>query len=197
MTYWSESPRHEADFMSVTIGSLRGDDQRMLEDLDLLPGSSEDEDDDDEEEGEEEQEPESEEGVDDEVSASRDPVPASSTAAAAPPSTSSVVVPTLGSEPLLTRSTRHGTTSGIPWFEEMIEGSRLGRVMKGRRGVGISDDDFTKIQWEVSEWHDDGTGGAVRQMQSSSSSYSRGSSGKRKRGSRTELGEGSSRQKRT
>lgn len=192
MTYWSESPRDEADFVSVTIGSLHGDDQRMLEDLDLLPGSSEDEDDDDDEE---EEEPESEEGVDDEVPASRDPVPASSTATAAPPS-SSVVVPTLGSEPLLTRSTRHGTMSGIPWFEEMIEGSRLGRVMKGRRGMGVSDDDSTKIQWEVSEWHDDGTGGAVRQMQSSSS-YSRDSSGKRKRGSRAELGEGSSRQKRT
>ena len=186
LTYWSEYPRDEADFMSVTIGSLYGEDQRMLEDLDLLPGSSEDEDDDDDEE----EEPESER-VDDEVPASRDPVPTVA------PSTSSVVVPTLGSEPLLTRSTRHGTTSGIPWFEEMIEGSRLGRVMKGRRGVGISDDDSTKIQWEVSEWHDDGTGGAVRQMQSSSSSYSRGSSGKRKRGSRAELGEGSSRQKRT
>ena len=191
MTYWSESPRNEADFVSVTIGSLHGDDQRTLEDLDLLPGSSEDEEEDDEEE-----EPESEEEVDDEVPASRHPVPASSTATAAPPS-SSVVVPTFGSEPLLTRSTRHGTASGIPWFEEMIEGSRLGRVMKGRRGMGVSDDDSTKIQWEVSEWHDDGTGGAVRQMQSSSSSYSRDSSGKRKRGSRAELGEGSSRQKRT
>lgn len=164
--------------MSVSIGSLYGRDQHLLEDLDLLPGSSE------EEESEEESE------VDEEVPASRNPAPVSTTTAAAP-SSSSVVVPTLASEPL--RSYRSGTMSGIPWFEEMIEGSRLGRLMKARRGMGVSDDDSTKFAWEASEWHDDGTTGAIRQTQYSTFSSS---SGKRKRTTRGDVGVGSSRQKR-
>lgn len=199
--------------MSVTVGSLYGDDQHILEDLDLLPGSSEEEEEEEKEEDKsekkndekeekaaaaEEQEQETED-VDEEVPArSRDSEPATS-AAVAPSSSSSVVVPTLGTEPL-TRSYRHGTMSGIPWFEEMIEGSRLGRLMKGRRGMGVSDDDSTKFQWEVSEWHDDGSSGTMRQMQSSSSSYSHSSyssSGKRKRGRRGDLEGGSSQQRRT
>lgn len=205
LTFWSESPRGEADFMSVTVGSLSGDDQRTLEDLDLLPGSSEEEEESEpDEDDNNNQGSEEEEEADEEIpaTASRDSVPASSTAAAAAPlSSSSVVVPTIGREPLVSRSYRHGNMGGIPWFEEMIEGSRLGRIMKGRRGMGASDDDSTKFQWEVSEWHDDGSGGsgAVRQMQSSSSSStfssSRGSSGKRKRGTWGEL-EGSSQQQR-
>lgn len=191
--------------MSVTVGSLSGDDQRTLEDLDLLPGSSEEEEESEPEDGNDNQGAEEEE-ADEEIpaTASRDQVPASSTAAAvAPSSSSSVVVPTIGREPLVSRSYRHGNMSGIPWFEEMIEGSRLGRIMKGRRGMGASDDDSTKFQWEVSEWHDDVSGGsgAVRQMQSSSSSStfsgSRGSAGKRKRVTRGELEGGSSRQRRT
>lgn len=174
-----------------------------MEDLDLLPRSSEEEEEDEgEEEGHEEEEkegPEQEiEDVDEEVPArSRASEPATSAVVA--PSSSSVVVPTLGREPL-TRSYRHGAMSGIPWFEEMIEGSRLGRLMKARRGMGVSDDDSTQFQWEVSEWHDDGSGGAMRQMQSSSSSYSRSSydnSGKRKRGPRGDLEGGSSQQRRT
>lgn len=179
LTYWTEAPRDEAEFMSVSIGSLYGRDQRLLEDLDLLPGSSE------EEESEEESE------VDEEVPTNRDPVPVSTTTAAAP-SSSSVVVPTLASEPL--RSYRSGMMSGIPWFEEMIEGSRLGRLMKARRGMGVSGDDSTKFAWEASEWHDDGTTGAIRQTQYST--FSSSSSGKRKRTSRGDAGVGNSRQKR-
>ena len=201
--------------MSVTVGSLYGDDQHILEDLDLLPGSSEEEEAEEEEEdkseGENDEKEEEEEAaaageqeqgteeVDEEVPArGRGSEPATS-AAVAPSSSSSVVVPTLGTEPL-TRSYRHGTMSGILWFEEMIEGSRLGRLMKGRRGMGVSDDDSTKFQWEVSEWHDDGSSGAMRQMQSSSSSYSHSSyssPGKRKRGPRGDLEGGSSQQRRT
>jgi hypothetical protein len=43
--------------------------------------------------------------------------------------------------------------------------------------MGVSDDQSTSIQWEFSEWHDDGTGGIVQQ-DSDSSGRSRG---KRKR----------------
>lgn len=205
LTYWTESPRNEAGFMSVTVGSLYGDDQHILEELNLLPGSSEEEDE-LEESGEdtgergrtEEAEQETEEVEEEVPTSSRAAVPAASTAARP----SSVVMPTLEREPL-TRSYRHGTMSGIPWFEEMIDGSRLGRLMRARRGMGISDDDSTKFQWEAGEWNDDGSSGSMRQMQSSSTSYSSyssysrssyGYSGKRKRG---DLEGGSSRQRRT
>ncbi|KKK22534.1 hypothetical protein P175DRAFT_0529984 [Aspergillus ochraceoroseus IBT 24754] len=126
LTYWSEIPQGESDYMSVTIGSLRGDDQRMLEDLELLPTSDE-----------------SEESTAEPNSSSQ---------------SSTVAVPSAGLESGLTRTYREGTTGGIPWFEEMIEGSKLGRLMKTRRGVGVSDDQSTTIEWEVSEWTDAGPG---------------------------------------
>ncbi|RLL97119.1 hypothetical protein CFD26_106800 [Aspergillus turcosus] len=146
LTYWTEMPREEADYMSVTIGSLYGEAQRMLEDLDLLPGSS-DEGEEDEEEDREAEEKEEKKGVT--VS------PAEHTQTSSTRST--VVVPSPARAPLLTRSYRRGTTRGIPWFEEMIEGSRLGRLMKRRRGVGISGDSSTTIEWEVTEWRDEGS----------------------------------------
>lgn len=40
---------------------------------------------------------------------------------------------------------------GTPWFEEMIEGSELGRL-KRRRGGGRSSDGKTIIEYEVTEF---------------------------------------------
>lgn len=49
---------------------------------------------------------------------------------------------------------------GIPWFEEMIEGSELGR-MKRRRGGARSSDGKTVVEYEIAEFEsgngDDGT----------------------------------------
>ncbi|RDW90174.1 uncharacterized protein DSM5745_01949 [Aspergillus mulundensis] len=132
LTYWSEYPREEADYMSVTIGSLYGDDQRILEDLHLLPGL---------------EEPESPEPSESARQVSVTPVPSASRTSSLPVTVSPDV-----STPGLATTYRHGTTDGIPWFEEMIEGSGLGRLMKTRRGAGVSDDRSTTIEWEVSEW---------------------------------------------
>ncbi|KAL8947642.1 MAG: hypothetical protein Q9222_006099 [Ikaeria aurantiellina] len=41
--------------------------------------------------------------------------------------------------------------SGRPWFEEMIEGSELGRI-KRRRGGQSSADGQSKVAWEVVEF---------------------------------------------
>lgn len=38
----------------------------------------------------------------------------------------------------------------MPWFEEMVEGSELGRV-KRRRGGETSSDGKTTVEWEVVE----------------------------------------------
>ncbi|PYI26875.1 hypothetical protein BP00DRAFT_354903, partial [Aspergillus indologenus CBS 114.80] len=139
LTYWSEVPRDEADFMSVSLGSLFGEHQRKLEDLDLLPPGAE-----------AEQEPESEGKV----------VAVPAAASSDPPTPSRVVIPAAagGDGSGLSRSYRQGTFGGIPWFEEMIEGSQLGRLMKTRRGVGVSDDHSTTVEWEISEWSSDATG---------------------------------------
>lgn len=40
---------------------------------------------------------------------------------------------------------------GSPWFEEMIEGSRLGRLRR-RRGGQSSSDGSTRVDWEVTEF---------------------------------------------
>lgn len=49
---------------------------------------------------------------------------------------------------------------GRPWFEEMIEGSELGRLRK-LRGGQTSADGRTKIEWEVVEFESDDTDGEV------------------------------------
>ncbi|RAL16850.1 uncharacterized protein BO97DRAFT_402461 [Aspergillus homomorphus CBS 101889] len=177
LTYWSENPREEADFMSVSVGSLLGEDQRMLEDLDLLPpvapSSDEGEEVEDEDEDDVEEVPRVVEGelidMDEEaedVEPEQEPeregkvvaVPAA--ASSDQPTSSRVVIPAAtgrgGSG--LSRSYRQGTLGGIPWFEEMIEGSQLGRLMKMRRGVGVSDDQSTTVEWEISEWSSDAPG---------------------------------------
>lgn len=40
---------------------------------------------------------------------------------------------------------------GTPWFEEMIQGSELGRI-KRRRGGETSADGHTKVEWEITEF---------------------------------------------
>jgi hypothetical protein len=125
MTFWTESPQEEAGFMSVSLGSLFGDDLRLLEDLDLLPEDT------------------TGEGFSDQTSSE-----AATDNASAP--TSPAVT---SSNPAATTSYRHGTLAGVPWFEEMIEGSRLGRIMRSRRGIGVSEDQSTAFEWEISEWH--------------------------------------------
>ena len=43
-------------------------------------------------------------------------------------------------------------TSGEPWFEEIIEGSTLGRLRR-RRGGETSTDGKTRVEWEVVEFN--------------------------------------------
>ncbi|CAK37400.1 hypothetical protein CBS63078_5173 [Aspergillus niger] len=159
LTYWSEDPREEAEYMSVSIGSLFGDDQRMLEDLELLPPESPPHSSDEEREADEEQE---------QPAKRKEKVVVSPATAQQSAHPSDVVIP---SRSAVSRSYRHGTLGGIPWFEEMVEGSRLGRMMKTRRGVGVSDDQSTSFEWEISEWTSDNTQAA----------------GKRKRGHHTNV----------
>lgn len=49
---------------------------------------------------------------------------------------------------------------GLPWFETMVEGSRLGK-MKKSWGKHHSSDGRYQVEWEVTEWTDDGTDASV------------------------------------
>ena len=51
---------------------------------------------------------------------------------------------------------------GAPWFEEMIEGSELGRI-KRRKGGKSSSDGRSKVEWEVVEFSSEpgDTGGST------------------------------------
>ena len=152
MTFWTEEPKEEANFMSVSIGSLSREHQRLLEDLDLLP-----------------------EIIGEEKFGSG----LAKSSAATPGSDirpSSIVVPFL-QESDITRSVRQGTVGCIPWFEEMVEGSRLGRLMRQRRGMGVRHDLSASIEWEISEWCDDGSGEAAQESGDSDAQ----ATGKRKR----------------
>lgn len=44
---------------------------------------------------------------------------------------------------------------GLPWFREMIDGSRLGRIGRNQRGGGVSADGRTRVEWEIVEFGDD------------------------------------------
>jgi hypothetical protein len=152
LTFWTEEPKEEANFMSVSIGSLSREHQRVLEDLGLLP----------EESGEEK----SVSGL----------VKSSASAQGSDIRPYAIVVPSI-QEYDISRTFHQGTVGGIPWFEEMVEGSRLGRLMRQRRGMGVSHDQSTSIEWEISEWQDEGSGGLGQDSEDSNGQ----ATGKRKR----------------
>ncbi|TVY82550.1 hypothetical protein LSUE1_G007791 [Lachnellula suecica] len=113
LSYWSESPASEAEYISLTLGSLNGSDLRDLEDLGVLPSEALEDAENDKEKIEN-------------------------------------VVPFTGSNTL-----NGSANEGLPWFETMVEGSRLGKMKttSGKRQSGRY-----KVEWEIVEWTDDGEG---------------------------------------
>lgn len=107
LTYWSEESREEADWVCVSVGSLRGESLEILEEAGHFAGA-----------GEKGRGATGEDKELDKGTAKR-------------------------------KHTRE--LSGTPWFEEMIEGSELGKL-KRRRGWQESPDGKTQIEWEVVEF---------------------------------------------
>lgn len=125
LSYWSEKPRSEAEYINLTLGSLLQEDLQDLEDLGLISEESEGE-------AEEKQ------------------------------------VDTRNQGTALRQS------FGVPWFDSMVEGTRLGR-MRRSHGIKQSEDGTVKIEWEVIEQSDTPEEDGDVDMDSTS-----GSSGKRK-----------------
>lgn len=132
LTYWSEEPRTEADYIQVTMGSLCREDLGDLDDMGLIPDSP----------------------VEDrkfEVAARGGPRP--STAGA-----ETMISPAaIGAATALQRAPGRETTS-IPWFDSIVEGSSLGGRLKTTKGTRRSADGSTRIEFEIMEYNDDGEG---------------------------------------
>ncbi|KAI1644771.1 uncharacterized protein F4817DRAFT_318436 [Daldinia loculata] len=112
LSYWSEEPRSEADYIQLTLGSLLTEDLRDLEDLGLIPDESE-----------------------------LDLMD---------------IVPTQASSQdsqLIGRD-----VAGIPWFESMILGSRLGNIYT-TKGVRKGRDGKARVEYEITEWTGDDAAG--------------------------------------
>ncbi|KAL7784604.1 hypothetical protein V8C37DRAFT_395608 [Trichoderma ceciliae] len=110
LSYWSEEPRSEAEFINLTLGSLLREDIRDLEDMGLIPDDSE----------------------------------GSSPRNQAAPATP-------------TKRTAIQQSFGVPWFDGLIEGSRLGS-MRRSYGAKRSCDGQTSIEWDIVEFSENGGG---------------------------------------
>ncbi|KAI9646155.1 hypothetical protein NHQ30_005595 [Ciborinia camelliae] len=54
-------------------------------------------------------------------------------------------------ESVIPPTNNNGGEQGLPWFETMVEGSRLGK-MKTSRGMRAVTDGRIKVEWEIVEW---------------------------------------------
>ncbi|KAL7960814.1 hypothetical protein V8C34DRAFT_275797 [Trichoderma compactum] len=109
LSYWSEEPRSEAEFINLTLGSLLREDIRDLEDMGLIPEDQES--------------------------------PPKGEAAPAVP----------------TRRTVIQQSFGVPWFDGLIEGSRLGSMRRSYHATR-SRDGQTSIEWDIVEYSENGGG---------------------------------------
>ena len=102
LSYWSESPPEEKEFISVTLGSLSGDDLRSLEELGLFDAAENE-----------------------------------------------------GPDGVLSEDLVGQEKDGLPWFETLVEGSKLGNMQRSW-GSTQSGNGRVKVEWEIVEWTDDG-----------------------------------------
>ena len=128
LSYWSEEPRSEADFIQLTLGSLSPEDLADLDDLGFLPST------------EESSDAEEEQGKDDDV---EEVLITTATKLA-------------GAATGEKRSHRHisrdrETVGALPWLDTLTAGSRLGNI-RSMKGRGASRDGTVRVEWEVVEW---------------------------------------------
>ena len=138
LSYWSEEPRSEADYIQLTLGSLFPEDLADLEDLGLLPGSDSDETENDTNSPAHERSPAPKQQQD---------------------------TPMIGDDTEeIVMSRRRGNAGGVSWFDSLMEGSRLGGRMRTTKGSGSNRAGTVRVEWEVVEWseRDDAASEAAR-----------------------------------
>lgn len=112
LAFWSEETPKEAEYISLTLGSLAGKDLRDLEDLGVLPREAI-------------EDAEGERAV-------------------------------IGDVAREGGDGAGGGEEGLPWFETMVKGSKLGNV-KRSWGESRSQNGRFKVEWEIVEWNGDGS----------------------------------------
>lgn len=125
LSYWSEEPRSEANYIQLTLGSLVPEDLADLEELGLLPESDDDD--------------------DDEVKVQATPTDQDTRMLSGDDEgQESAVVPRNGRQ----------TVGGLPWLDTLTDGSRLGtlRTAKGRHSNRSG---TIRVEWEIVEWTED------------------------------------------
>ncbi|PNY24088.1 Uncharacterized protein TCAP_05973, partial [Tolypocladium capitatum] len=122
LSYWSEHPMTEADYINLTLGSLLREDLRDLEDMGLIPDESEQE--------HQHQQKQQQQGQGEER-------------------------PVVSTPP---KSTVLRESFGVPWFDGMVEGTRLGN-MRRSQGVQWPHDGSVRMEWEIVEYTDGGESG--------------------------------------
>lgn len=60
-----------------------------------------------------------------------------------------------GSTTAPNRSAALHESYGVPWFDGMVDGTRLGKLRRSQ-GIQRSQDGKIKIEWEIVEYSDDG-----------------------------------------
>lgn len=127
LTFWTEQPHGEGDYIHVTLGSLSRDDLGNLDELGLIPES-----------------PTEEGGTG---------LPVRGALEAAQQASEAERI----SATLSTASQSIGRESrGIPWIESLLEGSSLGGRLKRASVTRRSADGSAWAQWHIVEYTDDG-----------------------------------------
>ena len=117
LTYWSERSKEDAEWVCISLGTLKSESRERLEDAGLLS------------------EPEDayvQERTEN-ISPARE----------------------------IARRSQGREILGSPWFEDLIEGSELGRI-KRRRG-GQSSSAGTRVEWEIIEFESGDDDGKLRE----------------------------------
>jgi hypothetical protein len=143
LSYWSEDPAPEADFIHLTLGSLLREDLQDLEEMGLIPEESDEEED-------ANKEPESEKKQQQQQITTA-------------PNKSDVL----------------RQSYGVPWFDGLVEGTRLGN-MRRKHGIRHSGDGNVRVEWEIIEYSD-GSGNSQDDEDVNVDMPTPGSNSKRKR----------------
>jgi hypothetical protein len=134
LTAWNEDDNHSADYLNVTLGSLLSESVDMLEAMNIVSASDSDT---------EALVKEDEVNEESHIPTSEDSM-GGVEATPAPPQDVTYLRPSAMQN------------RGMPYFEEMVENSRLGRI-KRQKGGHTSRDGRTTVEWEVFEIGGDGT----------------------------------------
>ncbi|KAK4193641.1 hypothetical protein QBC35DRAFT_479792 [Podospora australis] len=132
LSYWSEEPSSEKDFIQLALGSLAPRDLADLEELGLLPSSSPEATSSEEEEGEDTPMRHAEDEDEEKGQGGN----------------------TKGGKGRAVKRFRDGTEASLPWFDTLMEGSLLGGTLRHARGRRQNKSGTVRYEWEVVEWEE-------------------------------------------